>query len=61
MGNNNSVKRIAAALGEICSFWEEGVPVQVSQSKFVGLAWPLALNISFRLGTLRLSIKNLPA
>ena len=32
---------------------------QFCQSKFVGLAWPLALNISFCLRTLRLSIKNL--
>ena len=38
-----------------------GVLVPISQSKFVGLAWPLALNSSFRLRTLRLSIKNLPA
>ena len=30
------------------------------QSKFVGHAWPLALNISFCLRTLRLLIKNLP-
>ena len=38
-----------------------GVLVPVSQSKFVGIAWPSELNISFCLRTLRLSIKNLPA
>ena len=36
-----------------------GVLVPVSQSKFVGLAWPLALNIRFCLRTLRLSISQL--
>ena len=37
-----------------------GVLVPVSQSKFVGLAWPLALNIRFCLRTLRLSIRKIP-
>ena len=36
------------------------VLVPVSQSKFVGLAWPLALNIRFCLRTLRLSIRQVP-
>ena len=80
MGNNNSVKRIAAALGGVyvflgflCASYRKmgivakcpislkmtplkggGVLVPVSQSKLVELAWPLALNISFCLRTLRL-------
>ena len=37
-----------------------GVLVPVSQSKFVGLPWPLALNIRFCLRTLRLSIRKVP-
>ena len=35
--------------------------VPVSQFKFVGLAWPLALNISFCLRTLSLSINQSPS